>query len=91
MTKAEIISTVATKSGLTKKQVEDVFDKTFDIIRNELVEGKDVSISGFGKFSVKDRVARQGRDLRTGAPIAIPARKAVHFGAFDNLKSAINR
>lgn len=92
MTKAELISAVADSvDGLSKSQVEQVIVGTFDAIRDELAKGNDVSIAGFGKFTVVARAERQGRNPQTGEEISIPPRKVVVFKSFDQLKSSINR
>lgn len=89
MNKKELIAVVAEKSNLTQKQVAEVVDAMLDTIVETLGKEEEVRLSGFCKFEVVDRKARQGRNPRTGEPIYIPARKAVRFKALKGLKEAV--
>lgn len=91
MTKAEMISTLAEKNELTKAQTERVFNSIFDMFKDELAKGNDVTISGFGSFKVSKRAAREGRNPQTNEKIKIPARKAVTFKAGSALKDIVNK
>lgn len=90
MTKAELILEVARKSDLTVKQATAAVNATFDIIRRELIAGGEVNLIGFGKFSVKYRAARKGRNPRTGEEIQLPPNKLPYFRAGKLLKQAVN-
>lgn len=90
MTKNELILDIARKSDLTVKQATSAVNATFDIIRRELIAGGEVNLIGFGKFSVKSRAARKGRNPRTGEEIQLPAKKLPHFTAGKSLKQAVN-
>ena len=89
MNKTELVAIVAEKSGLTKKDAEQVVSATFDTITAQLVKGEKVQISGFGIFEVKEREARVGRNPRTKEAIQIPASKAPVFKASKTLKDTI--
>lgn len=90
MNKADLITAVATASGLTKADAEKAIDGTFDAITAALKAGDDVRLIGFGSFSVTNRAAKDGRNPRTGATIKIAASKAPKFSAGKGLKDALN-
>ena len=90
MTKAELILEVARKSNLPVKQATAAVNATLDVIRDELKAGREVNLIGFGKFSVRDRAAREGRNPRTGEPIQLPASKLPVFTAGRAFKAAVN-
>ena len=89
MTKAELISAVAEKSGLTKKDSDKAVAAVIDVITDALVQGEKVSLVGFGTFEVKDRAARKGINPRTKEPMPIPARKLPVFKAGKALKESV--
>lgn len=89
MTKADLVKVVADKTGLTQKSAALILDAFMDAVREAVTRGETVRISGFGTFAVKERAARQGRDIKTGEPITVPARKAVVFRAGEELKRAV--
>ena len=91
MNKTELISVVAEKSGITKKDAERVVSATFETITAQLVKGQKVQISGFGIFEVKAREARVGRNPRTKEAIEIPASKAPAFKASKTLKDTVSK
>ena len=79
MTKAELIETVATNIGLSKRQTGDIINQIFDTVGNAIgTEGR-FSYPGFGTFTVRARAARTGRNPRTGTTIKISASKTVKF------------
>ena len=90
MTKAELISKAAEKSGLTKKDTEAAVKATFEAITEALAAGETFVLTGFGSFTVKERSARTGRDPRTGEPLEIPASRYVSFKEGKNLKDSVN-
>lgn len=77
---------LAQQAGVSKGDVEAIFDA----ISNELANGGEISISGFGKFSVSNRAARQGRNPATGETIQIAASKGAKFSAASALKQRLN-
>ena len=81
MTKSEFVDQVADRAGLSKKDAGDAVDAVLDTIEDALKRGSEVTFSGFGKFSVSHRSAREGRNPATGATIQIPAAKTVKFTA----------
>jgi DNA-binding protein HU-beta len=91
MTKAELISAVAEKSSLTKKDSEKAVSAIIDVITEALVAGDKVSLVGFGTFEVKNRSARNGINPRTKEPMPIPASKLPAFKAGKALKESVSK
>lgn len=89
MTKAEFVDKLAAKSGLTKKDAASVVDAFVEVVTDALKQGEDVQFTGFGKFYVQEREARQGINPQTKSKIDIPASKVPKFSAGLALKSAI--
>ncbi len=89
MTKAEFVDRLAAKSGLTKKDAASVVDAFVEVVTDALKQGEDVQFTGFGKFYVQEREARQGINPQTKSKIDIPASKVPKFSAGLALKSAI--
>ncbi len=89
MTKADFVDKLAAKSGLTKKDAAGVVDAFVDVITEALKDGEDVQFTGFGKFYVQTRAAREGINPQTKAKITIPTSKVPKFSAGSALKSAV--
>jgi DNA-binding protein HU-beta len=89
MNKTELAEQVAERAGVSGAEAGRVLDATLQAIEDALAAGQDVSITGFGKFSVADRAARQGVNPATGEPIAIAASKSPRFSAGAKLKQAV--
>ena len=89
MNKAELVALVADKVDLTKKATEEVVNALFDTISDTLETGEKVVISGFGTFEIRSRVARTGRDPRTGEDIDIPQQKTPAFKSGKVLKNMV--
>jgi DNA-binding protein HU-beta len=90
MTKSEFVDQVADRSGLSKKDAGDAVDAVLETIEDALKRGSDVTFSGFGKFSVSQRSAREGRNPATGQKIQISASRVPKFSAGAGLKKAVN-
>jgi len=91
MNKAELVETIAKKTGGTKASVETTLDALMDTVTGVLSKGESVALIGFGTFSMARRAARKGRNPATGAEIKIPASKVAKFAAGAKLKKAVNR
>ena len=91
MTKEEFVAKLATSAKVTKKQAEDMFSGFVGMITASLKKGERVALPGLGVFSVTQRKARTGRNPATGAPLKIPAKKAVKFSAASALKQSVNK
>jgi DNA-binding protein HU-beta len=89
LNKAELVSKVAEKAGLSKKDSEKAVAAVFDSIQDTLKAGDKVQLVGFGTFEVRERGARIGRNPRTAEKIEIPASKVPAFKAGKALKDAI--
>lgn len=89
MNKANLVETIHTVLGGTKVQAEQVVDTLFDTIVGSLKKGEEVSVAGFGIFSVKDRAARTARNPRTGESVEVPAMRVPKFKAAKALKDAV--
>jgi len=89
MTKGELVSAVAEKANLSKKDAESAIKAITEAITEALAEGEKVSLVGFGTFSVKDRAARTGINPLTKEKIEIAASKAPAFKAGSALKDAV--
>ena len=90
MNKAELIDAVAESADISKAAATRAVDTMLDSVTGALKSGDQVTLVGFGTFSVKDRAARTGRNPRTGDPIEIPAAKVPSFKAGKALKDAVN-
>jgi DNA-binding protein HU-beta len=90
MTKSEFVDQVADRAGLTKKDAGDAVEAFLETIEDALKRGSEVSFSGFGKFSISERGAREGRNPATGEKIQIAASKVPKFTAGAALKKAVN-
>jgi DNA-binding protein HU-beta len=89
VTKAEFVDKLAAKSGLTKKDAASVVDAFVEVITESLKDGEDVQFTGFGKFYVQTREARDGINPQTKAKIRIPTSKVPKFSAGVALKTAV--
>ncbi len=90
MNKAELIDAVAESADLSKASATRALDGALDAILNALKGGNQVTLVGFGTFSVRARAARTGRNPRTGEPIQIKASNVPGFKAGKALKDAVN-
>ena len=90
LTKIDITEAVRDKFGMPKKECASIVESLFDIIKADLNRGNDVMISGFGKWSVLKKKARNGRNPKTGKAMTITARKVVTFKASSVLRDAVN-
>jgi integration host factor subunit alpha len=79
MTKKEITDLIYDHMGISRNECAQLIDSFFDIIKEELIQGKDVKISGFGRWSVRKKRARTGRNPQTGKAMTISARTVVTF------------
>ena len=90
MNKNDLVSAVASSTGMSKADSAKAVEGVFDAISGALSSGDDVRIVGFGTFSVVNRKATTGRNPRTGQAIQIPASKQPKFKAGKGLKDAVN-
>jgi DNA-binding protein HU-beta len=90
MTKNELAEGVAQRTGLPGTQARQALEAAIDLISDELAGGGEISLAGFGKFSVSNRAARQGRNPATGETINIAASRSAKFSAAAALKKRLN-
>lgn len=91
MNKTELIAAAAQRTGLTKKDTEQVLNAAIDAVTAALVQGERVQLSGFGTFETKTREARIGRNPHTKQAIEIPATRVPAFKASKSLKDSVAR
>ena len=92
MTKSEFVDAVNDRvEGMSRKQAGDAVDAMLETITETLKRGSDVTFSGFGKFHVAERGAREGVNPRTGERMQIPASKVPRFTAGSGLKNAVKK
>jgi DNA-binding protein HU-beta len=91
VTKSEFVDQVASRNNLSKKEAESTVEAVLSSIQSVLSRGGEVTFTGFGKFHVAERGARQGKHPRTGEPIHIAASRVPRFSAGSKLKQSVNR
>ena len=90
MNKTELIASVAEKADISKTAAAKVVEAVMESVKETLTAGDQVTLIGFGSFSVRERAARKGRDPRTKKEIQIKASKVPAFKAGKGLKEAVN-
>lgn len=90
MNKQELLSAMAEKSGLTKKDSEAALAAFIETVQETLKQGEKIQLIGFGSFEVRERAARVGKNPLTGEQMNIPAAKVPAFKAGRALKDLIN-
>ncbi len=91
MTKADLVDTIFGKVGLSKIESQNIIEMLFDTVKQTLVEGESVKISGFGTFNVKKKNARRGRNPKTGDELQITPRRVITFRASNHFKDLIEK
>ena len=89
MKKKELIERIAEKADVPKSEAQKHFEAFEEVVTEALKAGEDVQITGFGKFSVKERKAREGRNPQTGQKMKIAASMVPTFSAGNALKEAV--
>jgi len=90
LTKAQLIDAIAEANGFPRKQATDTVEALLEIIKKTLESREDVLISRFGKFCVKQKEERRGRNPATGGDMTLPPRKVVTFKCSGKLRDKIN-
>ena len=90
LTKSDLIESVSSESGFTKKQSTDIVETIISTMKDTLATSEDVLISGFGKLCVKQKAERKGRNPATGEDLSLPTRKVVTFKCSGKLRDRIN-
>jgi integration host factor subunit alpha len=89
LTKSDIVAKVH-ELGFTKKKSVDTVESLLEIIKSTLAQGDNVLVSGFGKFCIKDKKQRRGRNPATGSDLILRERKVVTFKCSGKLRNRIN-
>ncbi|MEM6987055.1 MAG: integration host factor subunit alpha [Pseudomonadota bacterium] len=89
LTKADIAETLFDDLGLNKRESKELVEQFFELVRVALEEGRDVKLSGFGNFILRDKKQRPGRNPKTGEEIPISARRVVTFRPGQKLKARV--
>ncbi len=90
LTKAIIAEAISKKMSYSNKESLEMLDSLLEIMKQTLESGEDVLISGFGKFSVKEKMERKGRNPQNGQPMMIAPRKVLTFKCSGKLRDRIN-
>ena len=89
LTKSDIVEDLNNEIGLNKREAKELVDSVFESIKDTLINGEEVKVSGFGNFQLKDKLARPGRNPRTGEDVEITARRVVTFKSGQKLKEKV--
>ena len=89
MTKNDMISEIASRTGQTKVATKAIVDAFIDVVTDAVANDEEVSILGFGRFYVAERAGRTGRNPQTGEEIEIPASKSPRFKAGKIFREAV--
>jgi DNA-binding protein HU-beta len=89
MTKQELVEQLAAKEGMPKTKAEEMVNFIIDTITKAMIKGDEVVITGFGKFVVVKKAAREGRNPKTGETVTIPAKTVPKFRPGKALKEAV--
>jgi integration host factor subunit alpha len=90
LTKSHLIDAIAQQNGFTKKKSTETVETILEIIKLALSSGEDVLISGFGKFCVKEKQERKGRNPATGEDMMLAPRRVVTFKCSGKLRDRVN-
>lgn len=90
LTKARVVNTIHEKIGLPKKEAAETIEMLLEIIKRTLADGEDILVSGFGKFCIKEKKARKGRNPATGSDMLLNKRRVVTFRCSAALREKIN-
>jgi len=91
LTKTDIVDSVIDQIGFTRKQSIETVETLLEIIKSTLESGEDVLISGFGKFRVRDKTKRHGRNPATGDDMMLRPRRVVTFKCSGKLRERVNK
>jgi integration host factor subunit alpha len=89
LTKADIVAEVYGQGHLTKAEAAAAVERGLDLVKDALALGEEVLVSGFGKWSVRQKAERRGRNPQTGEPLILPPRKVVTFRPSRVLKAKV--
>jgi len=90
LTKIQIVESVQNQTGFPKNKSSEIVETLLEIIKRTLSSGEDVLVSGFGKFCVKEKRERKGRNPATGEDLMLEPRKVVTFRCSGKLRETVN-
>jgi integration host factor subunit alpha len=90
LTKAQIIDAIPEKLGMSRKKSVEIVETLLEIVKHQMENGEDVLISGFGKFCIKEKKSRRGRNPATGSDMMLDKRRVVVFRCSKLLRDKIN-
>ncbi len=90
LTKIQIAQKIANDCGFMKKEAADILEKLLEIMKKKLIAGEDIMISGFGKWHVRSKHARRGRDPQSGREMVLGPRRVITWKYSPVLKKAVN-
>ncbi len=90
LTKIQIVESIQNQTGFPKNKSSEIVETLLEIIKRTLSSGEDVMVSGFGKFHVKEKKERKGRNPATGEDLMLAPRKVVTFKCSGKLRKRIN-
>ena len=90
LTKKDIVDQIQEQLGFPKNHSIDITESLLELIKGSLEAGEDVLVSGFGKFCVKNKAERKGRNPATGEDAILPARRVVTFKCSGQLRAKVN-
>ena len=90
LTKIQIVDSIHNQTGVPKNRSSEIVETLLEIIKDRLASGEDVLVSGFGKFCVKEKKERKGRNPATGDAMMLEPRKVVTFKCSGKLRDRIN-
>ena len=90
LTKADLVDQIYTTHDITRQEARDIVETFLTLSKNCLIGGEDLLISGFGKFHVKDKKARRGRNPQTGEDMMLDARRVITFKPSGMLRDRVN-
>jgi integration host factor subunit alpha len=91
LSKKDIINTIAVRKFLSNNEAHHSVEKLVEIIKSTLESGEDVMVSNFGRFCVKEKASRKGRNPETGETMIIPSRRVVTFKCSGKLRERLNK
>jgi integration host factor subunit alpha len=91
LTKAQIVDIIRDEIGFTRNECTELVESLLEIIKSRLESGEDVLVSGFGKFCVKQKRKRRGRNPATGDELILASRKVVTFQCSGKLREKVNK
>ena len=91
LTKAQIVDIIRDEIGFTRNETIEIVESLLELIKGTLESGEDVLISGFGKFCVREKRKRRGRNPATGDELILASRKVVTFQCSGKLREKVNK